>query len=204
VSAVFADVAAPVCARAVIRDAALSDAVAVAGIYNDSIEPSGRHLRSVGSVPPTNDAAPRAPERGALLPLSTEGAQRWMQLHVESGRALWIACRDGEPVGWLSFLGLSDRPGMAYSSELAIYVSASARGSGIGSTLLTAAVRQAPALGLDHLLAMVWSDNAASLQLFRRHGFVPWGRLPAVVWAAGASHDMFVLGRRALAAPQAR
>ncbi len=183
------------CTRCVLRHAVPEDAAAVASIYNDSIEPEVVLPRSAGLS--VASAPVRAQERGQLVPFNEARARHWMQLHPESGRALWMACRDDQPVGWLSFLGLSDRPGMAYSSELAIYVSAAARGSGVGTTLLTTAVYQAASLGLDRLLAMVWSDNAASLHLFRRHGFVPWGRLPGVVWASGANRDMFVLGRQA-------
>jgi L-amino acid N-acyltransferase YncA len=195
VSAALCNAAALPCTRCVLRHAVPNDVASVASIYNDSIEPEGALQRSVGHSLSVAGAPARAQERGRLVPFSNEHAQRWMQLHTESGRALWMACRDDQPVGWLSFLGLSDRPGMAYSSELAIYVSAAARGTGVGTLLLSSAVQQAASLGLDRLLAMVWSDNTASLHLFRRHGFVPWGRLPGVVWTAGASRDMFVLGR---------
>jgi RimJ/RimL family protein N-acetyltransferase len=43
-------------------------------------------------------------------------------------------------------------------------------------------------------MAMVWSDNAASLSVLRRAGFSSWGELPGAVTAFGKRRDMVLLG----------
>jgi phosphinothricin acetyltransferase len=179
-----------------IRDASLDDAAFVAAIYNESIalEMFISHQLTLGHHG-ERGAPGRLPARSRLVPFTVDTAKQWIDLHTEVRRSLWLACRDGTPVGFLSFVGQADRPGMSYTSELAIYVAAHARESGVATCLLSSALERAADMGLDRLLAMVWSDNEASLRLFRKHGFVRWGRLPGVVWAQGVSHDMLVLGR---------
>jgi L-amino acid N-acyltransferase YncA len=168
-----------------------SHAKAIARIYNDSLpleQPSGQVCSSAQFG--------RADERGHLPPLTGEVLNAWIGQHDATGRPLWIAMRGGKAVGWLSFLGMSDRPGLAYTSELAIYISREAQRTGVGSHLVTAAIAHAPHIGIDRLMVMVWGSNQASLNLFQRYGFKHWGCLPGAVWAHKASHDMIILGRR--------
>ena len=179
-------------ARYAIREATPDDAHSVARIYNDSVELT---QHAIGVC----DNAKRSHDRSRVHLMSVESTREWIAKHAMFGRQLWMASSGTRAVGWLSFMGFADRPGMAYTSELAIYVAADARATGVGTHLLTTALQFAPRLGLDCLLAMVWSDNEASHHLFRRHGFVPWGRMPGTVWAYGASRDMLVLGRRVAA-----
>jgi L-amino acid N-acyltransferase YncA len=188
--------------RCRIREATPADVDAVARIYNDSVETPRFAMCQLAAagLQHAAGASVRSPERGPVLPMSTDAVRHWMAQHGAFARPLWLACLGTRPVGWLSFMGFADRPGMAYTSELAIYVGAEARAAGVGSELLSAALRAAPAMGLDCLIAMAWSNNDASLHLFRRHGFVPWGRMPSAVWAYGASRDMLVLGRHVAAA----
>jgi L-amino acid N-acyltransferase YncA len=193
----------PLRRRRHIREALPADAETVARIYNESVE-TPRYamcpLAAAGSQH-AGCASPRLPERGPVLPMSTDAVRHWMAQHSLYARPLWLACEGARPVGWLSFMGFADRPGMAYTSELAIYVGAETRAAGVGSELLSAALQAAPSMGLDCLIAMVWSNNDASQHLFRRYGFVPWGRMPLAVWAYGTSRDMLVLGRHVAAAP---
>lgn len=192
----------PLQPRYSIRDAALSDAHVVTEIYNDSVEahPSTSCRLAAASSQHAVGGCKRQSQRGLVSQMSVEAVHDWIARHAEFGRKLWLACDGTKPVGWLSFMGLADRPGMSYTSELAVYVGAGARAAGVGTELLSAALREAPSMGFDCLIAMVWSDNDASQHLFRRHGFVPWGKLPSAVWAYGASRDMLVVGRHVIPA----
>jgi L-amino acid N-acyltransferase YncA len=170
-----------------------SHAKAIARIYNDSLPlPSEQSQSQVAGSAHFG----RANERGHLPPLTGEVLNAWIGQHEATGRPLWIAMRGGKAVGWLSFLGMSDRPGLAYTSELAIYISREAQRTGVGSHLVTAAITHAPHIGIDRLMVMVWGSNQASLNLFQRYGFKNWGCLPGAVWAHSVSHDMIILGRR--------
>jgi phosphinothricin acetyltransferase len=174
-----------------MRDAVAGDARAIARIYNESIGPMPAGAPAAGQ----GSSLHRPIESSRLGRFDEAGMALWIKQHGMLQRPLWVACTGTDVIAWLSFLGLGDRPGMACSSELAVYVSTPWRGVGVGSSLIDAAVRRAPSLGLDRLIAMVWSGNRASLALFRNHGFGLWGVLPDAVWAQAASHDMMILGR---------
>jgi L-amino acid N-acyltransferase YncA len=165
-----------------------SHANAIARIYNDSLPPGHQPGRGL-------DNSGRAYERSYLQVLTGEVLNAWISQHSAAGRPLWVAMRGGKAVGWLSFLGMSDRPGLACTSELALYVSKEAQRTGVGAHLVTAAISEAPSLGLDRLMVLVWGSNQASLSLFQRFGFKHWGCLPGAVWAHDISHDMVILGR---------
>ena len=59
-----------------------------------------------------------------------------------------------------------------------------------GRMLLEHALREAPRWSIDRLMAFIWHDNAASVGLFRAHGFSAWGSLPGIVWADARSRDI--------------
>ncbi len=70
-------------------------------------------------------------------------------------------------------------PACRRCSSLAYYVAPRWRGRGVGTRLIKHLITQAPVWRVDRLLAMVWSDNAASLSVLRRAGFSAWGERPA-------------------------
>jgi L-amino acid N-acyltransferase YncA len=166
-----------------------SHANTIARIYNDSLPP-GQQPGQSGSA-----SSGRTFDRSYLQVLTGDVLNGWISQHAVSNRPLWIAMRGGKAVGWLSFLGMSDRPGLAYTAELALYVSQEAQRTGVGSHLVAAAISEAPSLGLDRLMVMIWGTNEPSLNLFQRFGFKYWGCLPGAVWAHNISHDMVILGR---------
>ncbi|WP_140636101.1 GNAT family N-acetyltransferase [Methylibium rhizosphaerae] len=180
----------PGMAALAVRPAIAADVAAVTRIYNESLPPL-----------PTQPDDPQARLGGRLLaisrllPLPDEGLCGWMAAHRSSGRPLWVAHAGGEPVGWLSLLGFGDRPACTYAAEVAIYIARAWQGRGVGRTLLGHALREAPRWHIDRLMAFIWHDNAASVGLFRAHGFSPWGSLPGAVWADARSRDMLIFGR---------
>lgn len=173
-----------------VRPAIAADAAAVTRIYNDSLP-----------LPATQADDPQARLGGRLLaisrlpPLPDEGLSGWMAAHRSSGRPLWVAHAGGDPVGWLSLLGFGDRPACTCAAEVAIYIARDWQGRGVGRRLLEHAMREAPRWHIDRLMAFIWHDNAASVGLFRAHGFCAWGSLPGIVWADARSRDMLIFGR---------
>lgn len=65
----------------------------------------------------------------------------------------------------------SDRPCYAGVAEASVYVTAEARGRGIGTALCEELAREAERRGLYKLLGKLFTTNAASLRLVRRCGF---------------------------------
>jgi GNAT superfamily N-acetyltransferase len=99
----------------------------------------------------------------------------WMTVRLDSTSAwwAWIAEHDAAAVGtvWLQLIEKLPNPGVepewhGYLSSL--YVRGSARGRGIGSALLSAALDECDRRGVDAIL--LW-PTPESRPLYARHGF---------------------------------
>jgi L-amino acid N-acyltransferase YncA len=80
-----------------------------------------------------------------------------------------------EIVGWTALTAYSGRRVYAGVAWESVYVGEAARGAGVGRALLEALLPAAEAAGFWTLLAGVMADNAASLALHERVGFVRVG-----------------------------
>ncbi len=69
------------------------------------------------------------------------------------------------------------------------------RRRGVGRTLLDEAVERSSSLEITALTGLIFGHNEASLQLFARAGFVPWGVLPRVARVDGIERDIVIVGR---------
>lgn len=100
-----------------------------------------------------------------------------------------------EVVAWLSFEDYKARAAYSITAEVSIYVAAEHRREGHARELLTHAIAAAPALGIERLLAVVFSHNDASIALFEAFGFERWGLLPGVTRLDERTADIVILGR---------
>ncbi|HYH60813.1 MAG TPA: GNAT family N-acetyltransferase [Solirubrobacterales bacterium] len=135
-----------------IRDAEPGDAGAVAAIHNEAISAGGATFRT----------DPR--------PLDiVEGI-------ISNGRPFLVATIDGEVAGWAS-TGPYEEGNPYYDGvgECAVYVASSARGQGLGATLLGALAEATESAGMFKLVAKVFASNEASLRLFKRCGYIEVG-----------------------------
>jgi L-amino acid N-acyltransferase YncA len=174
------------------RDATLDDLPSIVAIYNSTI--ASRQV--------TAD----------LEPVTVESRMQWFHAHGPRARPLWVVEAeqsagkdergDGDSesgkrvIAWLSFSDFYGRPAYAHTAEVSIYLDERARGRGLGSRLLSAAVEAAPGLRVDTLLGFIFGHNAPSLALFARAGFGEWGRLPRVAVLDGVERDLVILGKR--------
>jgi len=106
--------------------------------------------------------------------------------------------RAGRIVGYAYAGPYRSRPAYRHTVENSVYVDANEVGGGIGSALLARLVAQCEARGFRQMIAIIGgADNAASIGLHAKHGFIETGRLLAV----GHKHDRWldtVLMQRAL------
>jgi L-amino acid N-acyltransferase YncA len=132
-----------------IRRAEPADADAIVAIYNQGIEERQATFQT------------RLHEPGELE-LKTE----------QRGGQVIVAERDGEVVGWASWVGYDD-PADYYAgiAECTVYVAKDARRTGLGAALLQALAAEAPKVGVHKLVAKIFTTNEASIDLFRRGGF---------------------------------
>jgi L-amino acid N-acyltransferase YncA len=112
-----------------------------------------------------------------------------------------VARTVGGVVGWAALSPVSSRRCYVGVAEVSVYVSAAARGAGVGSLLLAALIEAAEAHGVWTLQATIFPENEASLCLHQKHGFRLVGRRERIARMqsgalAGAWRDTLLLERR--------
>lgn len=126
--------------------------------------------------------------------------------HTPEKRAAWfaehdvrhpvtVAERGGRVVGWGSLSGYRDPHGCRYTVENSVYVRSDAHGRGIGGALLGDLVRRAKELGHHCIVAVISADQASSISLHAKFGFVEMGRLREVGHKFGHWLDVVFMER---------
>ena len=87
-----------------------------------------------------------------------------------------MARSGGQVVGWAALSPVSSRPAYAGVAEVSLYVTASARGRGVGKALLRATIEASERAGVWTLQGSIFPENAASLALVKGCGFREVGR----------------------------
>jgi L-amino acid N-acyltransferase YncA len=130
-----------------VRAARAGDAARLAAIYNEGIEDRVA----------TFETAPR----------SADDVLHWLSLDLP-----FVVCeRDDEVVGFARVSPYSDRCVYAGVGQHGVYVARSARGRGLGRSLLSALCEEAERAGLYKLTARIFASNAASLAAHRAAAF---------------------------------
>jgi L-amino acid N-acyltransferase YncA len=112
-----------------------------------------------------------------------------------------VAVEDGTVVGWAAASHVSSRRAYQGVVEHSVYVSADARGSGVGAALLGAFLDAAEAAGFWTVQSGVFPENEASLALHHRFGFRDVGtreRVGRMTYGpyAGTWRDVVMIERR--------
>jgi L-amino acid N-acyltransferase YncA len=131
-----------------LRPAESADAEALASIYNEGI--AGRDA--------TFETEPRSGSdfAGLLGP---------------DGTPALVAELDGSVVGGAWTVPYSDRACYAGILDISVYVTAAARGRGIGTALCDGVASAAASRGYHKLVSKLFTDNEASRRLTKRCGF---------------------------------
>jgi len=120
--------------------------------------------------------------------------ERWDEAHLQVAR---LVMRDGDNViGWAALSPVSKRNVYRGVAEVTVYVTESARGQGIGRTLLEALIDQSEKHGIWTLQASIFPENAASVELHRRCGFREVGRRERIAMLNGDWRDTLLFERR--------
>ena len=107
---------------------------------------------------------------------------------LADGSILLVAVLDGAVVGWCDVLPTHGQA-CAHVGSLGMGVIASARGRGIGTRLLKAAIDAAWAAGLTRIELVVRADNAGAEALYERNGFIAEGRQQQAFRVGGVYFD---------------
>lgn len=119
----------------------------------------------------------------------------WNTSHVEKARIIAID-DNGEVLGWAALTPVSGRCVYAGVGEVSVYVSANARGKGVGRALLNELIRQSEENGFWTLTAGIFPENEASLKIHMNAGFKVLGIREKIGKMNGQWRDTVLLERR--------
>ena len=144
-----------------IHDAGEADLPGILAIYNDAV---------LNTTAIWNET---------LVDLANRRA--WLAERSAAGFPVLVARgAGGEVLGYASYGTWRNIEGFRHSVEHSVYVHADQRGQGLGPALLQALIERARAAGLHVMVAAIESQNAASIRLHQRLGFVTTGQMPQV------------------------
>ena len=159
-----------------VRPATRADLPAIHDIYNDAV------LTTTSSY----DYEPRP----------FEYRLSWFELHEQQRLPIFVALDQAEQVlGWSSLSRFHDRKGYHFTVENSVYVAAAHRGRGVGKLLMPPLIDSARMLGLHAIIAVIDAENAVSIRLHERFGFVEVGKFKEVGYKFGRWLDVVYLQR---------
>jgi phosphinothricin acetyltransferase len=143
-----------------VRDAALTDVSIITEIYRESV------LNGIGTYE-------------LEAPSETEMTSRFNTIIAQNYPYLIAEDENGGVLGYAYASPFRTRPAYRYLAEDSIYVSADARGLGVGAILLDALLSRTAELGIRQIVAVIGGANPASVALHEKAGFKHTGLMPA-------------------------
>jgi L-amino acid N-acyltransferase YncA len=105
-----------------------------------------------------------------------------------------VAEEDGRLLGFAYCQWFKPRPAYRFSAEDSIYLHPDAAGKGVGKLLLAELARQAEAIGIRKLIAVIGdSANAGSIGVHRSLGFSHAGQFKSCGWKFGRWLDIVLM-----------
>lgn len=155
-----------------VRPALSADAQAICDIYNEGIE--------------DGDATLETRLR------SVEEQRAWLESRSERHPVV-VAERDGAIVGWGSLNAFNPRPAYDHVTEFSVYVSRSARGTGVGRRVLEELIAAATGIGYHKMVLAAFDWNAPGMALYERMGFRRVGVYREQGWLNGRWVDTVIM-----------
>lgn len=155
-----------------LRPAVAADLPAINAIYN----------HYVGSSTATYQTRPMSPQERVA----------WFARH-DGLHPVIVAEVDGTIVGWASLGEFHKREAYRNTVESSVYVRHDRRRLGIGKALLAEIILQARVIGHHTIVALIDSEQAASIVLHEHAGFARVGRLHQVGYKFGRWLDVIYM-----------
>ncbi len=153
-----------------IRAATEEDLPGILAIYNDAV------LKTTA----TYDYEPR----------TLEHRRAWLIDHQKLNLPVFVAVKEDAIIGWSALNRYHDRMGYRFTTENSIYIAEQFRGQGVGKLLLQPLIQSARTLGMHVILAVIDADNASSIRLHARFGFIEVGRFREIGFKFGRWLDV--------------
>lgn len=128
--------------------------------------------------------------------VTVEDKLEWFHSHSAT-RPILVKEYYGRIIAWISVQPFYANL-MAYNSSarINIYIDKNFQGKKLGQQFLSEAIEQAKHYEIKTLLALIFSENAPSLKLFKKIGFKEWGNLNRIATIEGIDKDLLILGLR--------
>ncbi|MCD8213172.1 MAG: N-acetyltransferase family protein [Campylobacter sp.] len=143
-----------------------------------------------------NDAVSDKNATADLRTVSVQSRERWFDAHGENRPIYVLKDKSGKILAWCSLSDYYPREAYRITAEISLYVRKDARGKGVGKELLAHVLNLALNFGIYNIVAVIFADNAASVNLFRNFGFEEWGNLPKVCVLGENFKDILILGKK--------
>ena len=100
------------------------------------------------------------------------------------GENLGVANQKSEILAWGSLSDYHPREGYRITAEISVYVAPGTRGKGLGGRLVNFMLKREPEFGIKNVVALIFSSNAASLNLFENSVLRAGASYPkSAIWA---------------------
>lgn len=120
--------------------------------------------------------------------------KKWDNGHLKNCRL--VARINDQVVGWAALSPVSSRCVYAGVAEESIYISASARGQGVGKRLLAALIEESEQAGLWTIQTGIFPENTVSIHLHEQCGFRVLGVREKVGQMDGVWRNVVLMERR--------
>ncbi len=140
-----------------------------------------------------NEAIANTTARWSDASETLESRAAWLAANRASGFAVLVAEADGTVAGFAALAPFRTYSGFRHTVEHSVFVDPAAARRGHGRALLDALEQRARVAGHHGMVGTIGADNAGSLALHRRAGFVEVGRMPEVGCKSGRWLDMVIV-----------
>lgn len=120
--------------------------------------------------------------------------EEWDKSHLRDCR--FVAKSAEEIVGWVALSPVSSRRVYQGVAEVSLYVKSSARGQGVGKSLLKSAIAESERIGIWTLQGMIFPENVTSISLCKTCGFREVGFRERIGQMNGVWRDVTLMERR--------
>lgn len=122
--------------------------------------------------------------------------EMWNTIVHKQNRPFWVAEDQGQVMAFFYFRNFYDRPAYRITAETGIYIDNAVKGKGWGKTILEFCLAEAPKMGIENILALIFASNQPSIKLFEKYGFTKHGDFPKLAQKGNHYNDLVILLKR--------
>ncbi len=121
----------------------------------------------------------------------------WLQEHMGDTYVVYVAEIDGKVVGWLSLSPYrKGRQAFRHLAEITYYIDYDHHRKGIAKALYEKAMAHCMQHDIKNLVAFLYADNKASVDMLKKLGFEQWGLFPETIHVSGKNMDHVIYGKK--------